>query len=176
VKFLIPEENYSKKINRFVAQKASDILNDNCKVFLCRSDGVLIYQNHFEDDNLDKDSIGVLMGGVWQAAKALVDFIPEEDSSLKQGDFFRLSFDTSSRGVYILPFSIHKSEYYIGVIYFDEVNPAPIKAGMRKMLHQLEDYLEESPPNTRQDDNNSKNLFKDISDKEMDNIFSFVTD
>lgn len=173
---MIHEENYSKKINRFISQKSSDILNDNCKVFLCRSDGVLIYQNHFEDDNLDKDSIGVLMGGVWQAAKALVDFIPEENHSLKQKDIFRLCFDTSSRGVYILPFSIHKTEYYIGVIYFDEINPAPIKAGMRKMLYQLEDYLEETPPNTKQDDRDSENLFKDISDNEMDNIFSFVTE
>lgn len=173
---MISEENYSKKINRFISEKSPEILSDNCKIFLCRSDGVLLYQNHFEDDNLNKESIGVLMGGVWQAAKALVDFIPEEESSLKQGDFFRLGFDTSSRGVYILPFSIQKGEYYIGVIYFDVINPAPIKAGMRKMLHLLEDYLEKEPANTRQDDIDSNNLFKDISDKEMDNIFSFVTD
>lgn len=158
-------KNYTKQLSAFF----SDIvLSDNNQIFLCRNDGVLLYQRGSISKNLDSHSVGALIGGVWQAAKALASFIPNESKR----DGFRLSFDTSDKGVYILPFEMDGHEYYLGHIFYEEQNPAKIKSVIRKILNDLEKYLETDKPNTKQGDNNEQYLFKDISDQEMDDIFS----
>ena len=87
--------------------------------FLIRQDGVVLYHNNDLGNSLSKSSIGALLGGVWQASKALSEFIPKNDNQ----DMFRLSFDTSSQGIYILPIKVYDEELFLGLIYFDEVNP-----------------------------------------------------
>lgn len=146
--------------------------------FLIRQDGVVLYHNNNLGNHLSKSSIGALLGGVWQASKALSDFIP----SKKEDEIFRLSFDTSSQGIYILPIKVYDEELFLGLIYFDEVNPGLIKSKIRDMatsfteyMHfELKNYVNKQPTKTAKNKNDY--LFDDITDDEMDKLFSFGRD
>ncbi len=143
----------------------------NNQLFLCRSDGVILYQSTQMSNNLDAHSIGALIGGVWQAAKSLSGFIP---GAAPSKDGYRLSFDTSSQGVYILPFSLGTEEYYLGSIYKDEENPGKIKSMLRSKIFALEKKISEKT-DTKQGDKKEQYLFKNISDQEMDDIFGIYS-
>ncbi len=153
-----------EKINRF-------------SFFMIRSDGVVLYHNNNLANSLSKSSIGALLSGVWQASKALSEFIPKEEA--KEG--YRLSFDTSSQGIYIVPISTEVDELYLGLIYHDEVNPGFIKNKMREMAgsfgeflnQELRDHKEAQRLSNKEFDKNDY-LFADISDAEMDRLFAFI--
>jgi hypothetical protein len=144
--------------------------------FLIRHDGVVLYHNNNFGNNLTKSSIGALLGGVWQAARALADFIPKEDA---KNEGYRLSFDSSSQGVYIVPVTVRTEELYLGLIYHDEVNPGFIKNKMREMAISFSEFLEqelkEQSKNRKQNSSENNNfLFGDITDHEMDRLFAFA--
>lgn len=153
-----------EKINRF-------------SFFMIRSDGVVLYHNNTMANSLSKSSIGALLSGVWQASKALSEFIPKEEA--KEG--YRLSFDTSSQGIYIVPISTDIDELYLGLIYHDEVNPGLIKNKMREMAMSFGEFLNQELKDHRASlelansafDKNDY-LFADISDAEMDRLFAFI--
>ncbi|MGZ3787472.1 MAG: hypothetical protein ACXVLQ_03055 [Bacteriovorax sp.] len=143
--------------------------------FLIRHDGVVLYHNGNLADSLSKSSIGALLGGVWQAANALAGFIPKE--AAKEG--YRLSFDTSAQGVYIVPIAVGSEEFYLGLIYHDEVNPGFIKNKIREMATSFSEYLGreiKSSGTNKLTKANGKNdfLFGDITDSEMDRLFAFA--
>ncbi len=143
--------------------------------FLIRHDGVVLYHNNNLADSLSKSSIGALLGGVWQAARALADFIPKEEKQ----EGYRLSFDTSAQGVYIVPITAGDEELYLGLIYHDEVNPGFIKNKIREMAASFTEYLEAEIKNfatTRNTQKQTKSefLFGDITDSEMDRLFAFA--
>lgn len=153
-----------EKINRF-------------SFFMIRSDGVVLYHNNNLANSLSKSSIGALLSGVWQASKALSEFIPKEEA--KEG--YRLSFDTSSQGIYIVPISTDVEELYLGLIYHDEVNPGLIKNKMREMATSFGEFLNQELKDhkdhlakTNKAFDKSDYLFGDISDAEMDRLFAFV--
>lgn len=145
--------------------------------FMIRYDGVVLYHNNVLGDKFSKSSIGALLGGVWQAARALSDFIPGE----KKSDGYRLSFDTSEQGVYIVPITTEVEELYLGLIYHDEVNPGFIKNKMREMASSFSEFLGQELKNneanlkTAKRSDQSDFLFGDISDAEMDRLFAFVS-
>jgi hypothetical protein len=152
------------KINRF-------------SFFMIRSDGVVLYHNNNLADQFSKSSIGALLSGVWQASKALAQFIPQKNT----GEGFRLSFDTTSQGIYIVPISTDLEELYLGLIYYNEVNPGLIKNKMRDMALSFSDFLNQEIKDQKKIAEVSNNvfdkneyLFADISDAEMDRLFAFI--
>ncbi|NOT79408.1 MAG: hypothetical protein HOP07_10490 [Bacteriovoracaceae bacterium] len=153
-----------EKINRF-------------SFFMIRSDGVVLYHNDEKTSSLSKSSVGALLSGVWQASKALSEFIPRDLNE----EGYRLSFDTSSQGIYIVPISTDLEELYLGLIYHDEVNPGFIKNKMREMATRFSEFLNQELKEHRQSlkiknsvfDKNEF-LFADISDAEMDRLFAFI--
>lgn len=146
--------------------------------FLIRHDGVVLYHNNNLADSLSKSSIGALLGGVWQAARALASFIPKEEA--KEG--YRLSFDTASQGVYIVPITVGEEELYLGLIYHDEVNPGFIKNKIREMAASFTEFLEvelkeslsKKHAQKKAPASKSEFLFADITDSEMDKLFAFA--
>ena len=144
---------------------------ENYNIFFCRRDGIPIYAHGPNAlDELNNMSIGALIGGVWQAASALTSFIPQA----KTDEFFRLSFDTSSKGVYILPMKILDQEFFFGTIFYKEINPGLLKSGLRTLTNKLSEYASNEFCVTKQENNNkTEYLFNDITDAEMDNMFSF---
>lgn len=151
-----------KKLNRY-------------SFFLIRQDGVVLYHNNDLGNSLSKSSIGALLGGVWQASRALSEFIPEN----KNDEIFRLSFDTSSKGIYILPIKVYEEELFLGLIYFDEVNPGLVKNKIRDMANSLSEYLHyelEAQLSKKPAKSSSRKvdfLFENITDDEMDKLFEF---
>ncbi len=172
-------KNIPKYVETFFKSCEIDEKLNRYSFFLIRHDGVVLYHNNNLADSLSKSSIGALLGGVWQAARALADFIPKKE--FKEG--YRLSFDTSAQGIYIVPITVSTEEFYLGLIYHDEVNPGFIKNKIREMATSFGEYLEQElkesfeKKQTQKDTTaNGKNdfLFGDITDSEMDRLFAFA--
>lgn len=165
--------NIPKYVETFFKSCEIDEKINRYSFFLIRYDGVVLYHNNNLADSLSKSSIGALLGGVWQAAKALANFIPEEEA--KEG--YRLSFDTSSQGVYIVPINVGIEELYLGLIYHGEVNPGFIKNKTREMAISFSEYLEQELKGSMskvQSKAEDKYLFRDITDSEVDQMFAFA--
>lgn len=156
----------------FKSCEVDDKLN-RYSFFLIRQDGVVLYHNNNLGNSLSKSSIGALLGGVWQASKALSDFIPQKEND----EGFRLSFDTSSQGIYILPIKIFEEELFLGLIYFNEVNPGLIKSKIREMAIAFTEYMKYELKNnlnkSHKENSEPEFLFQDITDAEIDRLFSF---
>ena len=162
-------DSFPKLVNDFFVDVADISQLRNSSLFLCRADGVPLYSNNSLGKDVSEASVGALLGGVWQAARALASFIPDNEDN---EDIFRLSFDTSSRGLYIVPTPINGEEFYLGLIYFSEVNPGQIKSRLRDLSFKFVEYIE-SISTLIAPKENEDFLFDDISDDEMDNLFSF---
>ncbi len=147
--------------------------------FLCRQDGQLL---GFEVDSFkhlmpkDEYSIGALLAGLWQASEALLSFLPKKASS----DAFRLSFDTTDTGLFIYPMCVDNQSFYLGILFSESINPALLKNKGRQLAQKIETKLtlEEKIPakdtliSSRKTEGR---LFDNISDEEMNRIFSSVT-
>lgn len=170
--------NILKYVETFFQSCEIDEKLNRYSFFLIRHDGVVLYHNNNLANSLSKSSIGALLGGVWQAARALASFIPKEES--KEG--YRLSFDTASQGVYIVPINVGEEELYLGLIYHDEVNPGFIKNKIREVASSFSEFLEvelkesmkKNQSQKKAPQSKSEYLFSDITDSEMDRLFAFA--
>lgn len=171
--------NIPKYVETFFKSCEIDEKLNRYSFFLIRYDGVVLYHNNNLADSLSKSSIGALLGGVWQAARALADFIPKDQKKNASNEGYRLSFDTASQGVYVLPITVGTEELYLGLIYSDEVNPGFVKNKIREMAVSFSEFLEQelkesfSKKNTKVSNANNF-LFGDITDSEMDHLFAFA--
>lgn len=157
----------------FLSENISKFDLDKYTIFMCRADGVPLFFHNTEVNKQNEATIGALLGGAWQAANALSSFIKNANQSKE----FRLSFDTSESGIYALPIYVNSSEYYLGIIYSNENSPGKIKSKMRLIADKMEGQAKCvtcNTSNTQHSDNKGEYLFKDISDNEIDKIFSFV--
>ena len=161
---------YPEKIERFFKEVADISVLANSSLFVCRADGVNLFHMNGLGQEANEMSVGALLGGVWHAARELVKFIPKQNDE----DVFRLSFDTSSQGVYILPIKLVDEEFYLGLIYFDEMNPGFVKSRLRDLAFRLQEFLEKDSEKKAAKKDESV-LFENISDDEMDNLFSFAS-
>lgn len=170
-------EKILKYVHAFFESCEIDEKIKNFSFFMIRSDGVVLYHNENLADSLSRSSIGALLSGVWQASYALSKFIPNK----KKQEGYRLSFDTSSQGIYIVPVTTEIDELYLGLIYHDEINPGFIKNKIREMALRFGEFLnqefrEQKTTKSLHVENLDINeyLFKDISDAEMDKLFAFI--
>lgn len=163
-----------KLIEQFFLSLEIDQRLNRFSFFLIRQDGVILYQNK-KNLKINAHSVGALLGGVWQASSALTEFIPGKKRELE----FRLSFDTSSEGIYIVPIDFEAEKFYLGLIYHNEVNPGLLKSKMRDIATSLSQFLNMEKLNEKLDKNTAgdkveEKLFRDITDAEIDHIFSFA--
>jgi hypothetical protein len=166
--------NIPKFVETFFKSCEIDEKLNRYSFFLIRFDGVVLYHNNNLANSLSKSSIGALLAGVWQAARALSEFIPKE----KSDEGYRLSFDTTSQGIYVVPIAAGSQELYMGLIYHDEVNPGFIKNKIREMATSFGEFLEQElkefeRSNLKSSTEKNDFLFGDISDSEMDRLFAF---
>ena len=171
----------AKQFQEFFAKNIQKNHFENCDIFVCRSDGILLYHRDgpFKTSQ-QRDSLGALISGMCQAASGLFANFSSQIENKKPKDVsgeeenYRLSFDTSSKGVYVLPFLLGNNDYYFGIIYSQETNPGQMKSKLREILARLQFYFEE---NKFMDEIKQSNqfLFSDITDKEIDQLFSSST-
>ncbi len=155
--------NLNQIVRQFFDENEYHKLAD--KIVIIRGDGIAIYSNF--EDYLEAQTVGALVSGVWQAAESLSSLLNKNESFLD----FRLGFDTSADGLYILPFTILEKTYYIGAIYGDADNPGKLKRNMRLLKDNVEVYL--SKFSLDPEKNREEYLFENISDEEMDKLFAF---
>ena len=155
--------NLNLLVKQFFTENDYDKLAS--RIVVVRNDGINIYSNTAND--FETSSIGALVSGVWQAASSLSKMT---NNKVKQENF-RLSFDTTLDGLYILPLRILGEVYFICALFTDEDNPAKLKRYVRLLRDNLEVYLRE----LTFDENKNREgyLFSEITDSEMDNLFSF---
>lgn len=145
------------------------------RVLIFRKDGLILFNNN-NDNNLNFSTQGALSTGAWQAAFSLFKSLEKESS---REENFRFSFDTSSYGIHILPIRSEEELVYGGIIFRDETNPAQIKNLFRNYVRETEEiFINETKEIIETLDSNSEVqrdfLFKDISDDEIDKLFSFA--
>ena len=161
------EESISSRTESFFDKYLSESNFGECSLFLCRKDGGVLYKHGPITDSIDPDSICVLMSGAWQAAEA-VSIMASGEKKLE--GFFRFSFDTSSNGVYILPLDINSKKYYLGTIFYNQINPAILKNELKKLLFSFQNEILSFD---EEEAGNQSFLFGNITDKEMNDIFTF---
>jgi hypothetical protein len=142
-------------------------------LYLCRADGVIVFKKVSFGEESQHQSIGALIGGVWQAASSISNFLPGQDGN----NIFRLSFDTSSSGIYILPVWFAQKEHYIGAIFQNENNPGFLKKKLRGFISYIEENSigsSETIPDDQRKEKKSEFLFNNITDEEVDQLFSSI--
>lgn len=154
--------NVIEKMKFVVDTKKTGI---NARMFITREDGITIY-----DTVQDKttSSVSALVSGVWQASEALMGMVHPEQNVFE----FRFAFDTSSRGVFLFPITVQGKKYFLGTIYNNYVNPGQLKHQVSLIKEELERLLPEAAPVKAVSATRTGYLFQDISDEEMDRLFS----
>jgi hypothetical protein len=160
------QRNLNSEMVAFLDEFLTGGALERYSIFACRQDGVIIYKKDGIGLSVSHSSIGALLGGVWQAASTLASFLPQKNTK----EIFRLSFDTSATGIYIVPFQMKGDDYYLGLLYSDELNPGFIKNRLRDLMMRLEEHLslfeEEKKKQVDQ------NLFENITDDEIEAMFA----
>lgn len=135
------------------------------RLFVTREDGITIY-----DSVQDKTttSVSALVSGVWQASEALMGLVHPTQNVLE----FRFAFDTSSRGVFLFPITAQGKKYFLGAIYNDYVNPGQLKHQVSMIKEELELTLPKEASKEQVSSTRAGYLFSDISDAEIDRLFS----
>lgn len=136
------------------------------RLFVCREDGISVYD--FVADST-RAQVSALVSGMWQASEALVKLIDASEEAFE----FRLAFDTSSSGVYLLPFSADGKKYFLGALYSGSLNPGALKHKLNQVRGELETFLALSAPKRDEvpEAERSGYLFTDITDEEIDRLF-----
>ena len=132
-------------------------------VSVLREDGIALYSS-FKDQK-ESAKVGALAVGVWQAATTL--------GAEKGSGQYRLSFETSSSGFFILPLRTNRESFILCMQYEDELNPAKTKQQVKKIAILLQKYLNEKKSGNNSESKNARAgyLFSDITDDEMDGLF-----
>lgn len=159
--------NITALVKEFFVENEFNLISD--KVAVIRNDGTVLYSNSL--NSLEASNIGALASGIWQAAQSLSSLVnkdlPYED--------YRLAFDTTSDGIYLLPAALGERTCYLCCIFKDQLNPGKLKQNMRNISFLLEAYVrEESLAFSQQEDSTAKSqgyLFENITDEEMNQLF-----
>lgn len=159
--------NLNKLVREFFEENEFDRLSN--KLAVTRSDGTVIYCN--SKDSFEASNIGALASGIWQAASSLSALVNKSEAPLS----FRLAFDTSSEGIYILPLALGEMECNLCCVFKDQINPGKLKQNMRNIAFLLEAFMREEflrlKSTVRPTKIRSGYLFENITDEEMDRLF-----
>lgn len=156
--------NVTEKIKNILLPKQAGL---KARLFVTREDGITIYDSV---QNKTTSSVSALVSGVWQASEALMGIVHPGQDVME----FRLGFDTSSQGVYLFPFSLAGSRYFLGAIYHDCVNPGQLKRQITLIKEEMDRLFIEEPVHKAiiKSNNREAFLFQEISDEEIDRLFS----
>jgi hypothetical protein len=136
------------------------------RLFVTREDGITIYDS---TQNNTTTSVAALVSGVWQASEALMNLVYKQNEIMD----FRLAFDTSSQGIYLFPFTLSGKRYFLGAIYSECIIPGQLKRQIATIKEEMERLFESEPlPKKVVTTSRQGYLFQDISDAEIDRLFS----
>jgi hypothetical protein len=155
----------TEKMKLILSPKISGI---KARLFVTREDGITIYDS-VQDHTTT--SVSALVSGVWQASEALMGLAHPNHDIME----FRLGFDTTSQGIYLFPINVQGKRYFLGAIYQNCVNPGQLKHQISRIKEEMDkSFLIENTSTTKKTTTMNREgfLFKDISDEEIDRLFS----
>lgn len=159
--------NVAEKMKSFLTPKTQVI---KARLFITREDGITVY-----DSVQDKTttSVAALVSGVWQASEALMGMVNKNQNVME----FRLGFDTTEQGIYLFPFELSGKRYFLGAIYKDCINPGQLKRQISQVKEELDRVFAETNVVVVKKATTSvvareDFLFKEITDEEIDRLFS----
>ena len=135
--------------------------SDAVNIVITRPDGLVIWENLKDKQRVQE--LGALGCGLWQSASTLAKFTG--NNSLNS----TLAFGSSADGLYANNVKIANHEYIIFMVYKNCMNPAKLKLKFRSLRQQVEDFLFFE----KEEETNNDKIFSDITDKEVDDLFSF---
>jgi hypothetical protein len=185
------DENILDKIQIFFSQKIEVDLLNFAKCLILRRDGIIIFSS--DKSKNDWQSFAGVVGGVWQGLSVLAPLINW------QGNLEQVVLDldlnnSRSNGILLAPINIKGQELVSVFLYSEIINKGKIIYRIKKCVHQLTNYLNQNlnlnlSLNQNQNQNQNKSekdsfrktssnkvppLFINITDNEIDQLFSFV--
>ena len=151
--------NLNSHLKDFFFENEYDRLAEDISII--RKDGIPVFSNRGKASV----TIGALISGLWQASESLSTQVANKESF----DEYRLAFDSSDQGVYVLPLMIFGETYFLSAIYNKELNPGKLKNQMRLIKSNIEIYM--SSFKRTKTENREGYLFEDITDEEIDRMF-----
>ena len=155
-----------------VTEKMKKILDPKmggikARLFVTREDGITVYDSI---QDATTTSVAALVSGVWQASEALMGLVKTDLEIMD----FRLGFDTSSEGIYLCPFTMSGKRYFLGAIYNSCLNPGQLKRQVAMIKEEIDQLLlkDEIKAERRPEVKREGYLFQDITDEEIDRLFS----
>jgi hypothetical protein len=152
----------AEKIKVFFDSKKGSI---DARLFLTRDDGITVYDSL---QNETTTSVAALTSGLWQASEALMGLVNKNSDVFE----FRLGFDTSEQGIYLVPLKIEGKKYFMGALYVNCLNPGQLKRQVAMLKEALLPMFPEVAPSAKKPQAREGFLFKDISDEEIDRLFA----
>ncbi len=154
------EEHFEKFSGRNILAKAT--------ILALSHDGRVYGQLGIKKSATDIQSLGALLVGMWQASEAVKGFM---DTS--QTDDLNMSFQSSHSGFFILRPGERNPNVFWGLLFENETNPGKIKLYFKKLRDHFEG-VEILPAKNKDDEGDGSYLFKDITEDEVDKLFSFA--
>lgn len=154
----------AKVTNHFNGFKEKEILLDTT-VLAISNDGQVLCQMGQKKSSKDAQSLGALLVGVWQASEAASELLSKDNAEMG------LSFQNSNNGFFLLGPTEKNPKVFWAVLLENQVNPGKIKVVMKKLRNHFDDLkilegIEASK--------NDSFLFKNITEEEVDDLFSFA--
>ncbi len=136
------------------------------RLFVTREDGITIYDSV---QNKTTTSVAALVSGIWQGSEALMNLVGHNEEMME----FRFGFDTTSQGIYLFPLMAGGKRYFLGAIYENCTNPGFLKRQISLIKQELVTMFEATPTVLKATVATREGyLFQDITDVEMDRLFS----
>ena len=154
------KKTVSEKVKVFFDSKKGSV---DARLFLTRDDGITVYDSL---QNETTTSVAALVSGLWQASEALMGLVNKESDVFE----FRLGFDTSSQGIFLVPLKIENKKYFMGALYYNCLNPGQLKRQVAMLKEALIPLFPDVP--VTKSAAREGFLFKDISDEEIDRLFA----
>ena len=166
------DEVNQRNLSKSVRKNLKIIPGGDFSVMISRTDGSVVWSNFSEQDQeLCFQTISALVSGLWQSAKELSKTIGNKTFS------HRLNFGDSMNGVYLLPLTLQGKEYVGTLLYKNCMNPAKMQLNFRSFKQSVEDeFFMSSPSEVFRDEltKNKNQLFSNITDEEIDDLFVFT--
>ncbi|MCR9205226.1 MAG: hypothetical protein NXH75_11645 [Halobacteriovoraceae bacterium] len=149
--------------NHFQAYGSSSVF-EKVTVFLITKDGQVLEKlgNIWEGDTA---SLGALFVGILEASEAVKESVTGDT----EGEM-DLSYSSSKTGFFILKPTENNPDIFWAFLYKEAVNPGKIRVYGKK----LRDHFNQIKILEKHSPKSDKDLFKNITDEEMDNLFSFA--
>ncbi len=130
------------------------------------AEGQVLAQMGEERESKELQSLGALLAGVWQASEALKDFLTTKEDQ----DELRLNFQNAHSGYLLLPPSEKNPKITFAFLFEKQTNPGKIKF----LAGKIRTHFDEIEILQKDTGKAEEYLFKNITEDEVDKLFSFA--